>query len=138
MGYPTIGKVKTIVLTFDLEDDDGISLDEYKQKYGIDIKEVFGLNSNNYFDKKDFKDTSFYIECSKFVLVDDNAGVGTKVIIPSLVYNDDDYSGIKIEYRNIIYFGDEDTSTDIVCLSILLTYEGISIEINKKEIQFAE
>ena len=138
MAYPNFGKVKTIVLPFNLQDDNGISLDEYKEKYGIDIRDLFVLNSNGLFDKRDFKDTAFYVECSSFARLDDNAGTGVKVIVPVLVFTNDDYSLIRIEYRNILPFTNDDSTTELVCLTILIDFESISIEISRNQILFNE
>ena len=45
MGYPNFGKVKTIVLSCCNQDDE-ISIEEYKNRYGIDLKEFLSVNAN--------------------------------------------------------------------------------------------
>lgn len=50
MGYPAFGKVKTIVLP--IAKGDNLSISEYKEKYGIDLKEYLFVDAsgNLYFD----------------------------------------------------------------------------------------
>lgn len=48
MGYPNFGKVKTIVLP---ADHDEMTLEEYKQKYGIDIKSFLSISVSGGGDK---------------------------------------------------------------------------------------
>lgn len=44
MGYPIFGKVKNIVLPCDTSDP--LTLDQYKEKYGIDLKEFLVVENN--------------------------------------------------------------------------------------------
>ena len=46
MSYPVFGKVKTIVLPTDL--DSAVTLDEYKNLFGIDLKELIYLDKLNH------------------------------------------------------------------------------------------
>ena len=44
MGYPIFGKVKTVVLPcWNVDDFDHLSNEQYKEKYGIDLEEIFEL-----------------------------------------------------------------------------------------------
>lgn len=42
MAYPNFGKVKTIVVPLS-ENIDGITYDEYKEKYGLDLRDIFDI-----------------------------------------------------------------------------------------------
>lgn len=43
MGYPNFGKVKTIVLP---TPDENLSYEQYKEKFGIDLKDIVKIASN--------------------------------------------------------------------------------------------
>ena len=43
MGYPNFGKVKTVVLPIPNEE---LTLDEYKEKYGIDLRELVTVSDD--------------------------------------------------------------------------------------------
>lgn len=45
MGYETPNVAKTIIIPLQ-ETDSGSTLEEYKNKYGIDLEEVFGISIN--------------------------------------------------------------------------------------------
>ena len=46
MGYPSFGKVKTIVLPIDAIDGE-MTIEQYKEKYGIDLKDLIYLDELN-------------------------------------------------------------------------------------------
>lgn len=57
-SYPPFGKVKTIVLPIP---DSPMNVDEYKQKYGIDLKELFALTNDYNIKLKDNKNALFLL-----------------------------------------------------------------------------
>lgn len=45
MSYPNFGNVKT--LTLPIPDSNGLTIAQYKEKYGIDLKDILAINSDD-------------------------------------------------------------------------------------------
>ena len=61
-SYPPFGKVKTIVLPCQ-KSIDGMTILEYKEKFGIDLWQLFNWNgANAYHPNEKLKNTIFYLE----------------------------------------------------------------------------
>lgn len=118
--YPVFGKVKTIVLPFNSEDDRNISLTDYKAKYGIDLKEIFQFNED-YENPKIPKNTLFIIAASRWS-EDLNYPIGTDdycLIIPQLCYVIDDTTAVAFVFSTTQYNTDDgETAADEVTLEI--------------------
>ena len=79
MGYPIFGKVKTLVLPLPNET---YSIEEYKNKYGIDLTQFIKLNTN-------FGQIDFVPQLHTMICLEDIHGYGgeifgTSKIVPAL------------------------------------------------------
>ena len=66
MGYPIFGKIKNIVLPLPINDFDDMTIEEYKEFSGIDLREVLELDQVN--KRIVFKQTNalYFFNCANY------------------------------------------------------------------------
>lgn len=61
MGYPNFGKAKTITFPIDGKET-GYSIEEYKEKYGIDLRDILTIDENLIVFKHDLNATILVLD----------------------------------------------------------------------------
>lgn len=102
-SYPPFGKVKTIVLPVPTDE---LTYSQYKQKYGIDLKDVFEIDADYYINFKNYRNSNILFD---FTEVKTITGTVTPNLIPvgclpsaSTVYDEGAEDG-KLEFFQIAY-----------------------------------
>lgn len=128
MGYPAFGKVKTIVLPVPGEQ---MKFTEYKEKYGIDLKEFFEVKEND-INLKNVKNAVIYFDLSD---VSDNAPVefiGKLLPLGATIYASQSYESKVTSgaiYYKIPYYNSDNIIDFIGYISIELSKdEELSID----------
>ena len=112
MAYQTPNVVKEIYIPFDYMEDDGISLDEYKAKYGIDLRDFFSFDAtgihlkNNIFAK-------FYVVyrglVSPLEVVEDEEGNDVVVLHKKLLIDFSEVSAVQCNVISAIKWADDES-----------------------------
>lgn len=124
MGYPYFGKVKTIVLPLPPEQ---IKFAEYKEKYGIDLKEFFEVKEND-INLKNVKNAVIYFDLSDVNGAAPVEFIGELLPLGGTIYESQSYeSKVKTGaiYYRIPHYNSKDNIIDFIGY--------ISIEISKDE-----